>query len=47
MKAAWWLALASLTAGSALFAEPKLKDFAPISKAEQGKLEFVLDFEPG
>ena len=47
MKAAWTLALASLAVGSALFAEPKLTDFAPLSKAEQGKLEFVYGFEPG
>ena len=41
------LLLAALTIGSAASAAPKLGDFTPLDKNEQGKLVFVYDFEPG
>ena len=47
MQGKWRFMTAALTvAGSALFAAPQVKDFAPLDKDAQGKVVFVRDFEP-
>ena len=47
MRASWQLFLAALTVGTTVSAAPKLGDFTPLSKDDQGKLVFIYTFEPG
>lgn len=46
MRRSWQLLLAALTAGTTLSAAPKLGDFKPLDRNDQGKVVFVYSFEP-
>ena len=46
MRRSWQFLLAVLTASSAASAAPKLGDFKPLNKEDQGKVVFVYTFEP-
>ena len=46
MRKTWQFILAALTVGTTLSAAPKLGDFKPLNKEDQGKVVFIYTFEP-